>query len=398
MNHCKLPYANWGRSEFAAALSAFTLGQIRNGPDVEKLEKQLGLLLGQANVLAVNSGRTALRIGLESLAELRSSRTEVIIPAYICPAVINTVKSAGLSPVPAEIGPDLNLTLESVRALIGKNTLGIVVAHMYGCPANIGEFENLARDSGVFLIDDAAQVVGVSVNGRPLGTFGDFGVLSFAQSKCIVTGESGGGGALICQNAELLPIVHSRVDSLDPAQSRGPAFLAFIWNYLLAPLTAQATYYWRRVAPSTPHDIDLARIANLDAKLAICQLESRIDRRTRRVHILDCYARQLSGNTHEIEFPQYAPGRYLARAMLRLPDGYDIALCRQALRSQSITTRCSYPVFADHPDSVPSAAKMAKRLIEVPVDPAMDAKDVRFVCDCLYEILSDSNTMIDTHS
>ena len=387
MNRCTLPYASWGWAEIETALGAFTRGQIRNGPDIGTLERQLGHLLGLSHVFAVNSGRTALRIGLESLSLLRSGRTEVIVPAYICPAVVNAVRLAGLTPIPAEIGPDLNLKIDSVCPLIGRNTLGIIVAHMYGCPANIGEFENLARAQGIFLIDDAAQVVGESVGGRPLGTFGDFGVLSFAQSKCIVTGESGGGGALICRNDELHPIVRSRVAALEPAQSRGRAFLSFLWNYLLAPLTTPVTYYWRRLVPAVPHAIDLARVANLDARLATCQLESRIDRRTRRIGILDGYAQRLSGNEPGIGFPQYAPDRYLARAMLLLPDGSDVALCRQELRSRSIETRCAYPVLLDAPDVTVSVKNTAKRLLEVPTDSSMQIKDVKYVCDCLGDIL-----------
>lgn len=387
MSRCNLPFASWGWPEFAAALCAFARGKVRCGTDIGELERQLGRLLGESNLFALDSGRTALSIGLEGLAKLRSGRLDVIIPAYICPAVVNAIESAGLRPVFGEVGSDLNLSLDSARKLIGSNTLAILVAHMYGCPADIAEFEKLTNEADIFLIDDAAQVVGESVNERQLGTFGDFGLLSFAQSKSMVTGESGAGGILICSNPGLLPIVLERIKSLEPAQSRGKALVAFVWNYLLAPYTSRATYYWQRRIRPSPRSITPARIANLDAGIALCQLESLVFRRNERVQILDSYAKHLSAIDQDIQFPQYAPDRYLARAMVLLPSGSDVEACRQLLRTRSIETRRSYPAFSEDNDPPACASDLAGRLLEVPACSTMSDADVIRVCRCLKNIL-----------
>lgn len=392
MNHCRLPYGSWGWPEFKAAVCAFGRRQVTCGHDVGRLERQLGFLLNESRVFAVNSGRTALRMGLEGLAKLRPGRLEVIIPAYVCPAVVHAVRSAGLRPVPAEVGRDLNLRLDSARERIGDKTLAIIAIHMYGCPAAIVEFEKLAVGKGIFLVDDAAQVVGESINGRMLGTFGDFGLFSFAQSKCMVTGESGAGGALICRNQALLPILLEQIESLEPSRSRGKAFVSFVWGYLLAAHTRRITYYWQRFKRPASRTIHPAKIANLDAKIALCQLATLMQRRKERMHILNKYAQQLSTIDCGLQLLQYAPDRYLTRAMVLLPAGHDAASCRRLLRMQSIETRLSYPIFAEEAHPADYAREVADRLLELPASSAMGDSDVMLVCDRLKKIIQGRNT------
>ncbi|NTV70741.1 MAG: DegT/DnrJ/EryC1/StrS aminotransferase family protein [Azonexaceae bacterium] len=394
MSYFHPPYASWGWPEYQAALIACVQFRVHSGPDISELERQLSQLLGGSQVFAVNSGRTALRIGLEVMGKLRPQCKEVIVPSYICPAVVNAVKSAGLKPVPAEIGTDLNLQLNSARQLIGSNTLGIIVAHMYGCPADIVEFEKLTREAGIFLVDDAAQAVGEFANGQMLGTFGDFGILSFAQSKCMVTGESGAGGALVCQNQEMLMTLINQLQALKPAQSRGRAFAAFVWNYLFTSHTRLATYYWQRICRPSHREIKQEGIANLDAKIALCQLKSLKRRREERIRILDSYAKYLQSVGYAICMPQYELGRYLARAMVLLPHGVDLDRCRRDLQLKSIETRGGYPVFSDENFVSSSAKEVAGRLLELPASSTMSNMDVALVCDRLMEVLQGNNAFM----
>lgn len=387
MKHQNLPYADWSWPEFRAAASAFVSAQISRGPDVAELECKLGELLNDGRVFAVNSGRTALQLGLEGLMKLCPQKDEVIIPEFVCPAVVGVVKALGLRPVPVEVGSDLNLRTDAVIESISPRTLVIVVVHMYGCPADIEKLENVARAKGVFLADDAAQVVGESVNGRNLGTFGDFGVLSFAQSKCVVAGESGSGGALICRNGELLAVVEDRMALLLPAEGRAVAFLAFVWNYLLASYTARVSYYWRRVIrlffAASDRCIGLRTISNLDAKVAICQLVSLPRRREKRIQTLGKYARELLCAGDLFKMPQYAPNRYLARFMVAIPLGIDPEECRVLLRRKSIQTRLGYPTYSKGGCSGGYAEQLGRRLIELPVYSNIADRDVVEVCGAL---------------
>ncbi|QKS31156.1 MAG: DegT/DnrJ/EryC1/StrS family aminotransferase [Candidatus Accumulibacter similis] len=390
MPYQRLPYADWGWAELRAVLAAICCGRIRRGPGARQLTDGLAKLLNVPQVLAVNSGRTALRIGLEAMIQLRPGRNEVIVPAFICPAVIEVVNSLGLLPLAAEVGADLNLDPGACAQRIGSRTLAIIVAHMYGCPAQIEAFETLASTAGVFLVDDAAQVVGESVGGRMLGTFGDFGVLSFAQSKCVVTGESGGGGALICHENELLPLARVRVEALPPAGGRLRALAAFVWNYLLESHTASLSYRWQRLRQQVLGGRSRAlvprRIANLDARLAMVQLNSLSRRREQRLRILGHYADALASVGGSWHMPQFSPGRYLARVMVSMPPGIDLASCQRQLRQESVCTRQGYATYSGGPCSARGSPDLGTRLIELPAYADMTAQDVAEVCQRLQRV------------
>ena len=390
MSYQRLPYAEWGWAELRAVLAAVLGGRIRRGPGVRQLADGLARLLNVPHVLAVNSGRTALRVGLEALMQLRPGRNEVIVPAFICPAVIEVVSSLGLLPVAADVGPDLNLDPGACGQRIGSRTLAIIVAHMYGCPAQIEAFETMASTAGVFLVDDAAQVVGEFAGGRMLGTFGDFGVLSFAQSKCVVTGESGGGGALICHQNDILAIVRARVEALAPAGGRLRALAAFVWNYLLESHTASLSYRWQRLRHhfpgGRPPALAPGRISNLDARLALAQLNSLSWRREQRLRILGHYADALASAGGSWHMPQFSPGRYLARVMVSMPPGVDLESCRRQLRQESVCTRQGYPTHPGGPHSATRAPELAASLIELPAYAEMTAGDVAEVCQRLHRV------------
>lgn len=390
MSYQRLPYADWGWAELRAVLAAMLCGRIRRGPGTRQLEGALARLLAVPHVLPVNSGRTALRFGLEALMRLRPACNEVIIPAFICPAVVEVVDSLGLLPVVADVGADLNLDPAACAQRIGSRTLAIIVAHMYGCPAKIETFESMARAARVFLVDDAAQVVGESVGGRMLGTFGDFGVLSFAQSKCVVTGESGGGGVLICHENEVFPIVRARVGGLAPAEGRLRALVAFCWNYLLESYTASLSYRWQRlrqqVVGGGARGLVPAGIANLDACLALVQLRSLSRRREQRLRILGHYAEALAAPGDPWRMPQFSPGRYLARVMVSLPPGVELDACQRQLRRESVCTRRAYATHSPASCSARGSPEPGECLIELPAYADMTSTDVADVCQRLQRV------------
>ncbi|WP_287461030.1 DegT/DnrJ/EryC1/StrS family aminotransferase [Accumulibacter sp.] len=377
-----------------AELAATLCGRIRRSPAARQLADGLAKLLNVPHVLAVNSGRTALRVGLEALMQLRPGRNEVIVPAFICPAVIEVVSSLGLLPLAAAVGPDLNFDPGACVQRIGSRTLAIIVADMYGCPAQIEAFEIIASTARVFLVDDAVQVVGESADGLMLGTFGDFGVLSFAQSKCVVTGESGGGGALICHQNDILSIVRERVEALAPAGGQLRALTAFVWNYLLESHTASLSYRWQRLRQhfpgGRPPALEPGRISNLDAQLALAQLNSLSQRREQRLRILGQDAHALASAGASGHMPQFSRGRYLARVMVSMPPGVDLESCRRQLRQGSVCTRQGYPTPLGGPRSAKGMRELAASLIELPAYAEMTAGDVAAVCQRLHRVAAAS--------
>lgn len=389
MTRIRLPYAEWSRAEYGTALRIAFSGRVRRGNEAIELERELASLLSAPSVYALNSGRTALQVALRTFAELRPNQHRVIVPCYVCPAVIDAVAAVGLTPLPVPVGADLNLLPQGVLATLDNTVLAIVAPHMYGCPAPIDTLESMARANGVFLIDDAAQVVGERQGDRMLGTFGDIGLISFAQSKCLVVGESGAGGALICNNPKLQSRIEGQLGQLQPALGRLRALIGFIWNYLLGPLPVRLAYYWYRLFPAQRKTVEPALIANLDAAIARCQLRSLPERRRERLRILGLYARTLESKftTYGMVFPQYAPDRFLARVVVTLPHSIDPIQLKSKMARIASAIRFGYPNY--RLDSSGQLLQSGKHdVIELPLYSGMSDEAVHFICACLYEFLS----------
>jgi dTDP-4-amino-4,6-dideoxygalactose transaminase len=228
-----ISYADWSGAEYRAILRCILTGRVANGGNIARLTQRLTALYAPASVYPVNFGHTAIRMALALFVRRTGNdRNEVVIPRYICPSVVQSVQGAGLIPVMADVGADLNLTAASVQAMLGPRTLAVIAPHMFGCPADIGAIERVCRTAGVFLIDDAAQVIGITRDGRHLGTFGDIGVVSFAQSKTVVAGVRGAGGLLLVNNAELDEPLRAQWQTLAPARGRLHALVFFMFNYV----------------------------------------------------------------------------------------------------------------------------------------------------------------------
>lgn len=157
--------------------------------------RSLAQLLGGECTLT-SSGKAALWLALSAMHRERPDRDEVIIPDYTCWTVPSAVVRAGLKVKPVDVeAHTLGLDPNCVKAAITDETLAVVAPHLFGVPSRIDELELICRERQVFLIDDAAQALGATVDGRAAGSFGDAGVLSFGRGKNITTGN--GGAALI---------------------------------------------------------------------------------------------------------------------------------------------------------------------------------------------------------
>ena len=91
----------------------------------------------------------------------------------------------------ADIGEELNITAKTVEAVLTDKTTAIIVPHLFGNPADIDAIIDLARPKNIRVIDDAAQALGATIDGRPVGSFGNAGILSFGSEK-VCSGLGGG--------------------------------------------------------------------------------------------------------------------------------------------------------------------------------------------------------------
>ncbi|MBS1913061.1 MAG: DegT/DnrJ/EryC1/StrS family aminotransferase [Bacteroidetes bacterium] len=162
-------------------------------------EAEAAATLGVSGALAVNSGTSALACAMAALR--LAPGDEVIVPACTFVATANAVVLAGGIPVFAEIDGSLGLDPESTAERITPRTVGIIPVHLQGMPCRIGDIVSIARERGLWVVEDAAQAFGASAQARALGTHGDIGVYSLQAHKTITCGE---GGLLVTDDATLL--------------------------------------------------------------------------------------------------------------------------------------------------------------------------------------------------
>jgi len=365
----QLPFFDWSVDEYRQLAASVLRGE-RGSEGVAERLAEFSHLFGGHPVLPVNRGRTALRIALRAFHQERPERTEVIVPSYICPAVPESVLAVGLTPVPADVGSDLNLDPARLPGVISSSTLAVIAPHIYACPAKVPQIEAICRRSDVFMIDDAAPVMGIQIEGRGLGTFGDAGIHSFSQSKTVVAGDENAGGLLVVLNPRFEKKMRAAWAELpDPTEPIRDA-LGFLWDYRLRRYTRSPTYYWNRMrqrnADEAAGSKSQAKMSALTARIAAAQLRSLDRRLAQRREVVERY-HELAVRTGMAAFPQYSPGRYLSRLFFSLPGGLSTSEVRARLREAGVDTRLAYPLWAraGHPES--SAARaIAPRLIELP--------------------------------
>lgn len=169
-------------------------GQFILGGEGQALEAALASRAGVRHGIGVSSGTDALRLALQAL-DVRPG-DEVLTPAFSFVASASTILMAGATPVFVDIEPDTYAV--DVRALeraITPRTRGMVVVHLYGHPAAMEPITALARDRGLFVLEDAAQSVAATVDGRPVGGWGDAACLSFYPTKNL--GACGDAGMIL---------------------------------------------------------------------------------------------------------------------------------------------------------------------------------------------------------
>ena len=174
------------------------------GPNVNGFEEDLKHFVGEnKEVVALSSGTAAIHLALIACGV--QAGDEVICQSFTFCASANPVTYIGATPVfidsePSSWNMDPALLEQAIidrKAQTGKYPKAIIPVALYGMPYNIEAIMAIADKYGIPVIEDAAEGMGSRWKGRVLGTFGEYGVLSFNGNKMITTS---GGGALICKD------------------------------------------------------------------------------------------------------------------------------------------------------------------------------------------------------
>lgn len=175
------------------------------GPNVDEFEQRLESFLGTGNVVALSAGTAAIHLGLV-LSGVEAG-DEVICQSFTFSASANPVTYQGAKPIFIDSEADswnmsptlLEEAIIDRKAKTGKYPKAIIPVHLYGMPAKMQEILAIAKKYDIAVVEDAAEALGSTLDGKFCGTFGNYGCLSFNGNKIITTS---GGGALICPNDE----------------------------------------------------------------------------------------------------------------------------------------------------------------------------------------------------
>ena len=185
-----------GEEEVQAVAAVLRSGRIAQGEEVRRFEAELARQVDVTDAVAVSSGTAGLHLALVSLDV--GAGDEVVIPSFVCAALLNAVRFVGAEPVPADIDPEtFNIDARDVERRLTPRTKAIIVPHLFGLPADIRRIAAL----GVPVVEDCAQSLGSRLAGAPTGSFGRLSVFSFYATKVICTGE---GGMIASRDAGLL--------------------------------------------------------------------------------------------------------------------------------------------------------------------------------------------------
>lgn len=189
------------RDEVVAALARVCDSQqFILGREVEQLEQELAARLGVRHAVGVSSGTDALLVALMALGI--GPGDEVVTPTYSFFATAGSVARLGARPVLVDVDPvTYNLDPKAVAAAITPRTRAIVPVHLFGQSAELGPIVELARARGVVVIEDAAQAIGATYHGVPVGGIGEVGCFSFFPSKNL--GAFGDGGLVTTNDAAI---------------------------------------------------------------------------------------------------------------------------------------------------------------------------------------------------
>jgi len=160
------------------------------GEYINKFEDEFAKFVGTKYALTVANGTVGLHLALVSLGIKEGD--EVIVPDLTFIATANAVKYTGATPVFADIDKDTwCISPDDIRKKVTSKTKAIIPVHLYGHPADMDPILGIAKEYGLYVIEDCAEAHGAEYKGKKVGSIGHCGVFSFYGNKIITTGEGG---------------------------------------------------------------------------------------------------------------------------------------------------------------------------------------------------------------
>ncbi|MEA3415176.1 MAG: DegT/DnrJ/EryC1/StrS family aminotransferase [Thermodesulfobacteriota bacterium] len=327
------------QDDYRSVKDVLESGHLVQGEQVAGFEEALSSFVGVRNGVAVSSGTAAIHLSLLALGVGKGD--EVIIPSYVCCALLNAIMYVNAIPVIVDIdGSTFNIDVADLKKRITKRTKAIIVPHIFGLPADIDEILSL----GIPVIEDCAQSIGAKYQDRYTGSFGACSIFSFYATKMLATGE---GGMILSDDDRLAVIVRDLRD-YDEKDS-----YSMRYNY---------------------------KMTDMQAALGISQLKKLPSFIRRRKEIADLYNKSL----RDISFPVPAvpEGRehIYYRYVLLLNDSS--GFMKEMLK---LGIECRRPVFKTLHEYLglsgyPVTGEVMGRAVSIPVYPLLGDEEAHKIC------------------
>jgi dTDP-4-amino-4,6-dideoxygalactose transaminase len=165
---------------------------------VDTLEAEWRQKYDMPYTLGVNAGSQALLIALAAFGV--GPGDEVAVPGYMWVSCLSAVIRLGAIPRLVDIDDTFCMCPKDLEAKINERTKAILFVNMSGAPGHIDQIAKIAKEKGVYLLEDCAQAAGASLHGKPTGSFGDIAIFSFQLNKNMTSGD---GGMMMCPDEHL---------------------------------------------------------------------------------------------------------------------------------------------------------------------------------------------------
>jgi perosamine synthetase len=342
----------FGSAECEAVAETVRSGHWAQGLRVQELEVELSRMSGVEHAVCVASGFSALRLSLGALG-VRSSDS-VVIPAYCCVALANATLAWGATPVAVDI-EDIGWNLcqrACYAAIASRRPRAVIAVNTFGMPAEVGGIIN----AGAPVIEDCAHAFGIAADGKWLGSRTQVGVLSFYATKLIGGGE---GGAVLTNSSAIADYVRSNRDYSDQ--------------------------------PAAAHRMN-DKMNDLEASLVLTQLKRLPELIAAREKIARRYIDMLSGPSlgRVYRLPTDSKERVWYRFVVEM-------LTTSAETVVSGLERCgigaAIPVYdwrAAGSPAAPVADRAYRRLVSLPLYPALTAEEQDCVVEMFLKVCEDS--------
>lgn len=380
----------FAEDEIAAVVEVLRSGRVNalhHGEHCAAFENAFAQLCNLPHAIAVANGTLALEVALRAFGIGHGD--EVIVPARSFVASASCVVACGATPVFADIDPvSQGLHANSVAQQITDRTRAIIVVHVGGYPAAVNEIVMLASQYGLKLIEDCAQAHGATLNGLPIGGFGDAAAFSFCTDKIMSTGGEGGMLALRDEDAArrawaIKDHGKDQQTTQTPVDTHGFRWLHdyFGSNYRLTEMQAA---------------IGLVQLTKLDGWIAT----RRLNAAAIQAELAGCPALRLvelaEGVGHsyykyyafirpEALQPDWTRDRIVGEAWLNgVP--CQTGVCPEIYRERAF----AHARIGPH-DRLPVARLLGETSLMLPVDPTLSAEECRLMGQRLREILDEAS-------